>query len=296
VQKHVKFDATGKIVLSHIYDQPDPRAYFSTLKHLEYTIPQAAKPVFQHLIAARRTAREATACKVVDVGCSYGVNGALLKFDLDMDDLYALYGSDAAHSLDRDALLARDRETFKTAEDPDLEIVGVDQAASAVAYAVEAGALDDGVAADFETATPTLAQAAKLADADLIISTGCYGYISQTSLARIMEPSRQSQPWMAHFVLRMFPFDGAREMLAANGYTTEHIAGIYPQRRFASDEERANAFANLARLGITPTRKEREGWYVAELHLSRPAAEARAIPAEKLLEGVEADVPSRHAA
>src|SRR5262249_24553458 len=51
------FDTTGKVALGHIYTQPDPRAYFGTLRELDYRIPELAKPYFAKLIEESREAR-----------------------------------------------------------------------------------------------------------------------------------------------------------------------------------------------------------------------------------------------
>ena len=52
----MRVDTTGKISLDHIYTRPDPRAYFSTLRDLDYNIPELAKPHFLRLIAEYRPA------------------------------------------------------------------------------------------------------------------------------------------------------------------------------------------------------------------------------------------------
>ena len=68
----------AKANMDHIYDQSDPRAYFRELKKLGYGIPGAAKPIFQKLISHLRH-RPNDTVHVLDLGCSYGVNAALLK-------------------------------------------------------------------------------------------------------------------------------------------------------------------------------------------------------------------------
>lgn len=277
----VCYDDTGKVNLNGIYNRSDPIAYFSTLSQLDYQIPQKARPAFRRLIAARREVREVRPLRVLDLGCSYGVNGAVLKYGLSMPELYRLYGADAGTA--QDALLDRDRGLYHEPDDPDLEMVGLDVAERAVEYAVEAGSLDAGVAADLEARAPTTDEAAVLGNADLIISTGCFGYVTDTSLRRVLEASNGSRPWMAHFVLRMFPFDEAREMMAGQGYVTEKVEGLHAQRRFASDEEQAHALDNLAQLGIDPTGAEAEGWYFAELHVARPAEDERSLPLDRIL-------------
>lgn len=279
-----RLDRTGKVELRGIYDNADPCRYFSTLSRLDYRIPGEAKPFFRRVVAARREASERRDAKLIDIGCSYGVNGALLKHGLSMGDLYALYGQ--AHACDRDALLARDRALYAEPADGDLEIVGVDVAANAIEYAVEAGAMDAGVAADFERHDPGPAELAALAGSDLMISTGCFGYVTDASLERILEATGPARPWMAHFVLRMFPFDEAEARLARHGYVTEKLDGLFAQRRFASAQERESVLANLDRLGIDPAGAEAAGWYFAELHLVRPESDARALPAERLFAGL----------
>jgi len=83
----------AKANMDHIYDQPDPRAYFRELRKLSYAIPGVAKPIFQKLISRLRRQRNDTV-HVLDLGCSYGVNAALLKHDLSMPDLYDHWGED----------------------------------------------------------------------------------------------------------------------------------------------------------------------------------------------------------
>ena len=77
----------AKANMDYIYNQSDPRAYFRELKKLDYAIPEVAKPIFQKLITALQRRRNDTV-HVLDLGCSYGVNAALLKHDLSMDELY----------------------------------------------------------------------------------------------------------------------------------------------------------------------------------------------------------------
>jgi hypothetical protein len=283
ILRNISYDVTGKINLNGIYNKPEPIAYFSTLSRLGYRIPQEAKPRFQSLIDARRSATESESTKVVDLGCSYGVNGALLKHGLSMEDLYRRYG--AVELQDHDQLLARDRDLYAEPVDAALEMIGVDPADRAISYAVDAGLLDAGVATDLEKTDPTAKDVAAIENADLIISTGCVGYVTETSLERLLESSLDSRPWMAHFVLRMFDFAASEEMLSSHGYVTEKLTGHFRQRRFASEEERQHVLDNLDRLGIDPTGAEADGWYVAELHVARPEEAVKSMPLGDIFNG-----------
>jgi carnitine O-acetyltransferase len=285
----VQFDATGKVTLDHIYAQPDPRPYFATLHALDYQIPQLAKPYFRRLIDAYRMARGVDRPLVVDIGSSYGINAALLRGDLTMDDLYARYTAAAGQS--REELLAGDRELVRLhAGGSRARYVGLDISGPALAYAREAGFLDDAVHADLEVDETTEDQRAQLAGADLVISTGCLGYVGVNTLSQVMAASADRQPWMAHFMLRMFSFDPIAECLADYGYHTFRQAGVFRQRRFASPDEQSQVLDTLSAAGVDPQGLETDGWFYAQLFLSRPRARVNATTIDLVTDTTELSV------
>jgi SAM-dependent methyltransferase len=272
----VPLDATGKVSLDHVYTEPDPRPYFGTLRDLAYQLPQLAKPYFATLVDEYRAAREVSAPTVLDVGCSYGVNALLYRDGASMDELYAHYTDPAVQDLGRDRLLMRDRALLRDrgrngeGNGNGVRFVGLDTSAPALRYAQEAGFLDDAVAADLEQDAPDADQSARLATADLVISTGCLGYVTETTIARLAGLPAGRRPWMAHFVLRMFSYQPIAESLASLGYETVGVPGVFRQRRFASVEERDRILTALRAAGVDPAGVETEGWLCAELHLSLP--------------------------
>lgn len=274
----MRFDATGKVTLDHIYTQPDPRSYFRVLRPLGYRIPQHAKPYFAKFINEYRESRNVAVPTVLDIGCSYGINAALVKYDATMDELYARYCGDgtvgASHQEDtrtREALLARDRELSRSRRPAQgIRFVGLDTSADALAYAREAGFLDDAVHADLEEHDLTPGQRAQLSGVDLVISTGCLGYVTERTLERVVAAQGGRRPWMAHFVLRMFPFDAVESALAGLGYRTVRVEEAFRQRRFASLQEQELVLDSMSSAGVDPRGLEAEGWLHAELHLSRP--------------------------
>src|SRR5262249_34435733 len=150
----------------------DPRAYWRTLAVLDYQVPQEAKPYFLRCIAARRERTEASCFgTIVDLGCSYGMNSLLLRFDLTIADLRRRYATSGIATLGREHLVARDRG-LQVRRDF-LRFVGVDVSPQAAAYATEAWLLDDVIVADLEQRNLKPDEAPSIADAALIISTGC---------------------------------------------------------------------------------------------------------------------------
>lgn len=267
------FDSTGKISFDDIYTEPDPRAFFGTLRELDYQIPQLAKPYITKLIEEFRAELGVAEPTVLDVGCSYGVNAALHRCDTTMDQLYDHYSS--AEALDRDRLIARDRQLVHSHALPEkTRFIGLDTSGPALDYALAAGFLDRTIHANLEDDDPDDDQRELLAGTDLVVSTGCLGYVTEKTLVRI---ARDSRPWMAHFVLRMFSYDPIAESLAELGYETASIDGVFRQRRFASGEEQTQILDTLSVAGVDPRGLESEGWLYAKLFVSRPRGAATGL-------------------
>ncbi|MFQ5626223.1 MAG: class I SAM-dependent methyltransferase, partial [Methyloligellaceae bacterium] len=205
----------AKASMDHIYDQPDPRAYFRELKKLGYAIPSAAKPIFQKLISHRRRGQDDT-IHVLDLGCSYGVNAALLKHDLSMGDLYEHWAQEGLADAAPEEVVEYDQRFFTDLDEPEnIEVIGLDVAENAVAFAEEVGLLDEGLAFNLETEPLPASAEEELAPVDLVTSTGCVGYVTEKSFERLLPViTRDRQPWIANFVLRMFPFDAIEETLS----------------------------------------------------------------------------------
>ena len=271
--------------MDYIYDQRDPRAYFRELKKLDYTIPDTAKPVFQKLIGHLQQRRDNT-IHVLDLGCSYGVNAAILKHDLSMDELYDHWGQNKMADATSEEVVAYDKQFYAGTDDPeDIEVIGLDQAENAIAFAIDSGLLDEGLVVNLETEPlPTTAKES-LAQVDLVTSTGCVGYLTEKSFERILPAVSEGQmPWIANFVLRLFPFDSIETSLEKWGYVTEKLEGeTFFQRQFASDNERDQVLEQLNDQGIDPTGKEAEGHFLAAFYLSRPMEEAAQLPIEHLI-------------
>jgi SAM-dependent methyltransferase len=262
----MRFDRTGKVDFGRIYTQPDPRAYFTTLRALDYRIPQHAAPYFRQLINRYRLSRGVPVPTVLDVGCSYGINAGLYRRRVGIDELYDHYDG---YTGSRTALIEHDRNLVGAGAH-DVRWVGLDTSRPALAYAVETGLLDAAVHADLEAAEPTAQESAILGSADLVVSTGCLGYVTDRTLLRIVSANPERQPWMAHFVLRMFPFDSIAGRLSELGYCTVMLDGTFRQRRFASAEEQHQMLQAMGRAGVDPDGVETDGWLYARLYVSRP--------------------------
>ncbi|MCB1509745.1 MAG: class I SAM-dependent methyltransferase [Hyphomicrobiaceae bacterium] len=275
----------AKANMDGIYDQPDPRAYFRQLSKLDYAIPGEAKPVIQQLIRHLDNQSDGTV-RILDVGCSYGINAALLKYDLTMPELYAHWSQALMDNAAAEAVIANDRGYFEHLHPAaDIEVIGLDVAENALAYAADVGLLDEALAVNLEAEPLPTGAKQELAEVDLLLSTGCVGYVTERTFNRLLPAiDKGRRPWLANFVLRMFPFAPIENALAERGYVTEKLEGeTFTQRRFASKDEQTHAMERLAQRGIDTRGLEADGQLIAEFYLSRPPEDVEAVPIERLL-------------
>lgn len=276
----------GKADFEWTYNRLDPRSYFQALGALDYAIPERAAPIFEKVFDAYAAARRRERLTVLDIGCSYGINAAVLKYGCTMSALRDHY-----LALDEDEVSPRevmrvDQDRFTPgARRRDLSIIGLDRAQLAASYGFWAGLLDDAVADNLEDHEPSVQSARTLAKCDLVISTGVVGYVSERTFARIAAcQSKDDLPWVASFVLRMFDFGPVARTLETFGYATERLAGrTFRQRRFEDAAEQAHVERLLRARGLDPAGFESEGHYLAEFFLSRPRREAIAAPLTKIM-------------
>ena len=265
-----------------IYDRPDPRAYYATLEPLDYAIPQHGCDVAARLLEVLEERGRATPT-VLDVCCSYGVLAMLLKTDLDLGKLTEHYTSPDHAGLTVEELRNADRAVLQTHRHPRApRVVGLDVAAHAVGYAVSTGALEEGAVENLETDAPSDALAEQLREVDLVTTTGGVGYVTEATydaLAGLVPDST----WFATFCLRTYDFTPVADTFARHGLRTETAPRTVRQRRFTDADEQRWAVAEATALGFDTTGKEEAGSFHAELHVSRPEADADALPLQELL-------------
>ncbi|MFE0378498.1 hypothetical protein ACFW1M_23600 [Streptomyces inhibens] len=277
----------GKADFEAIYNCPDPRRYFTTLQPLDYQIPHHGQAVFRAVAETlRRHRSDRPPLHVVDLCCSYGVNAALLNHRLSLTDLYGRYAVQRPEFPTTRQLMEEDRTFFASRLHAEpFRVTGIDSADRAVDYARTVGLLDHGFAENLELDDPSPAMRRTLAGADLITVTGGVGYISARTFGRLFD-CVSSPPWVAAFVLREVNYRPVSALLARAGLVTEKLTTrTFRQRRFADGDERRSAFEALAGRGLTVTGKEADGFYHADLYLSRPAADIAALPLVELLPG-----------
>lgn len=273
----------SKANFDDIYAMEDPRSYFSVLGALDYMIPDIAAPVIRQILA-RKAQIDGAEPVVLDVGCSYGINAAVQRFPLSVDTLRRRYAGRDMVGLSPDELKRLDRNFYAAwPEKSAARFLGLDISEPAIRYAKAVGLIEDGVAVDLESGFLSTEQAEVIRPANVLLSTGCIGYVSEKTYRKLVAVT-ETPPWVISFVLRMFPYDKLAGALAEHGLVTERLAGAtFVQRRFRNADEFEGSLAALAARGVDTEGLESEGLFHAELYLSRPEADVRALPLEELV-------------
>jgi SAM-dependent methyltransferase len=257
---------------STIHSRPDPRAFFRELGPLGYQIPQQALPVIDAVIDASSNDGEPRV--VLDVGCSYGLTGALLRYRTNITELAEHYADPSFDAQDDEALEA-DRQFFgPRRRRRRLRVVGLDHAPAPVDYAKALGFIDDGWAENLEVREPSIDVAAGVADVGLIVCIDGIETMGAATFQRLLGQVREpGNLWLAIFVPREFDYEPIANVLTAYGLATELVPGVtFPLRRFADEHEQQAMIDRVTARGLDPSGKEVGGWLHAECFITRPAA------------------------
>ena len=276
---------SAKANFDDIYSMADPRGYFSVLGSLDYMIPDIAAPIVRQVLTARmRQYDSARAPLILDVGCSYGINAAVHRFPVTFASLRRRYTRREVARLSSAQLLRFDRSYYASWPDIGLgNFIGLDPSVPAIAYAKNVGLIEAGITTDLEKSDLTTADLRLLEDADVVLSTGAVGYVTDKTYRRILGAVRR-KPWIVSFVLRMFPYDSLASVFAEHGLVTERLASaVFVQRRFRDIAEFDSTRQALKELGVQTDGFESDGLLRAELFLSRPAADAWAAPLDDIV-------------
>jgi len=257
---------------SEIYTKEFPCSYLTEMKNLEYRIPDQTKPLYQHL-SERMANYLRRPLNILDLGSSYGINSALLNYELVMTELdeYFVEGNPSPSI----------KETQSFFEDlpnknPKFQFYLVDTSSRALEFAEKAGLCEDSFCINMEKEKIPPKFEQTLNDIDLIISTGCIGYIGSKSFEKIFDSidglGRSPLPIFAFTVLRMFPMDEIEEVFRKNGFElVKTKVGPLKQRRFYNDSEKEKSIELLENLGMSSEGIEEQGYYFADFFVGGPS-------------------------
>lgn len=273
----------AKANFDEVYQSPTPHAYFATMNRLEYAIGQEARPYFLAATALlRRQLPAASPIRMLDLGCSYGVGSALVKYGFSFAEIADFFSH---HSENYGESVEDTRDWLKDHGDAQaLTCVGADASAEAIKFAAEAGLLDAGIAQDMEQDQRLNPEdCALMQKCNLLISTGAIGYVGERTLNTILQQlgkqgSSPHGPYTVVTILRMFDPAPVTKTFAAHGYQFAPVPGVHlRQRRFHDEAEQAETMQLARQRGLEVDEFEGRGYLYADLFVGAPAGDLPAL-------------------
>ena len=128
-----------------IYTQKFPDGYLEEMKRLHYRIPDKTKPLYISL-AEQLYKRLSRPINILDIGSSYGINSALMKYDLEMSDLDDFFLQEESTSLEQS------RQFFeKIPSNDNLNFYQVDISDRALQFSEDVKLCKKGICVNLET-------------------------------------------------------------------------------------------------------------------------------------------------
>jgi len=269
----------AKTTFDDVYTAPTPHAYIAAMAKNGYEIGEQARP---YCTAAAELLREhngeAWPVQMLDVGCSYGIGSAFVKFGCSFDEMVAFFLARAPKEYH--AACEAMRMWLNIAPPAcDVRAVGLDNSKSAIRFAVDAGLLDGGVVRDFEAPNASLSEdeCAWFRSCNLLISTGAIGYVTDRTLGAVLRHLGKDYPgdfgpFAVVTILRMFPSAPIEAVFEEHGLSFGAVPGVrLPQRRFTDGAERRKVLSLLHDRGIDTREWEDRGKQYADLYIAAPA-------------------------
>lgn len=260
-----------------VYGRETPHSYLEEMASLGYQIAEQARP---YCVAAANLMCDENPgwpIQMLDVGCSYGIGAAFVKYGVTFEELASFYQSRAPR--DYMACTAAMRMWLNVvAPQVDMTVVGLDVSANAVQFALDSSLIDGGISRNLEKEELTPDEEAWISGCNLLVCTGAIGYIGKPTFDRILKHLGKSRaegsgPVALMTILRMFDKSEVQASFEAAGWAFKRIDGVrLPQRAFADEDEQEGVLQNLRRLGIDPEGWESHGVFYADLYAAAQPA------------------------
>ena len=259
-----------------VYTAPTPHAYIASMAKNGYEIGEQARP---YCLAAAELLKEHTEdawpAQMLDIGCSYGMASAFVKYGCSFDEMVAFFSTRAPEDF-HGACEAMRAWINVTPRPYDVRCVGLDSSKPAIRFAMRAGLLDGGIARDFENSdiTPNAEECSWLRSCNLLISTGAIGYVTDRTMAHVVRHAGKDHPskfgpLAVLTILRMFDATPIRDVFENDGFRFEKVPGIMlPQRRFTDENERKAVLKILHDKRVDTSAWEDRGKQFAELFIA----------------------------
>ena len=265
-----------KASFDDVYTSPTPHDYIQMMAKHGYEIGEQARP---YCIAATELLNEhnedSQPVQILDIGCSYGMGSAFVKYGCSFDEMVAFFSTRAPKDLPAACKATRAWLTVTPAK-YDVLCVGLDSSYPSIRFGMRSGLLDYGIARDFENPDikPNAEECSWLRSCNLLISTGAIGYVTDHTMIQILRHVGKNYPnefgpVAVYTILRIFDATPIGNAFEKHGLRFEKVPGIMlPQRRFTDENERKGILKILHDKSIDTGEWEDRGKLFAELFIA----------------------------
>jgi len=258
-----------------IYTQDSPYGYLKEMDRLEYSISDSTKPLYNSIIEQLKGTLSRPV-NVLDLGSSYGINSSLIKYDLTMIELNNFFLNGAEPT-------KKETKQFydECTSNDNINFYQIDISEEALKFSEEMDLCKKGMNIDLESEKLSLRES--LPKIDIVIATGCVGYIGFKTFSNLLEwfKDRQSNstetdagdvtPIFAFSVLRMFDMDDIEEIFGTYDYSIVK-SDIKPirQRNFYDPKEKTKTISILHDREVNTKEYEEDGNFYADFYIAKP--------------------------
>jgi hypothetical protein len=266
----------NKACFDDVYTSPTPHAYIQMMAKYGYEIGEQARP---YCVAAAELLdkhnKDAQPVQMLDIGCSYGIGSAFVKYGCSFDEMVSFFSTRAPQDLQAACKTMRAWLNVTPAVD-NIRCVGLDSSEPAIRFAMMTGLLNFGIARNFENPdiTPNAEECSWLRNCNLLISTGSIGYVTDRTMNQILrhvgkDRPNEFGPLAVVTILRMFESISIRDSFEKYGFRFERVPGIMlSQRRFTDQNERKGILKILHDKNIDTSEWEDRGKLFAQLFIA----------------------------
>ena len=281
------------------YTAPTPHRYLHNMTAVDYRMADCMNPYLSAVVDASMTSQEPV--RVLDIGCSYGMSGALLKTDCVYRDLAEFYRHEASSEYAL-CVVESQRWLDSHAMREDVEVVGFDSSEEAIRFAAASHMIDEGIALNLEEEKSELTadEAHLIQECDVLLSTGAIGYVTDKTVNPILDEFGNNArgalgPVAVMSVLELFDPAPIAEAFTEHGYRFGRLPVRMPQRRFVDEEEREGVIETLRQRGVNADALESEHQMFAGLCIAAKPERFDALTAcvTEVLHGLPSEVSAR---
>ena len=244
------------------------------MDRLEYSISASTKPLYNSIIEKLEETLSRP-INILDLGSSYGINSSLMKYNLTMSELNDFFLSDSEPTR---------KETMqfyeKCTRNDNLNFFQIDISKEALKFSEDMNLCEMGMDVNLESKKLNLLES--LPKIDLVIATGCVGYIRHKAFLNLLSiiKNRQSNsiefeigcavPIFAFSVLRMFDMTDIKAAFEVYGYSVVK-SDIKPirQRNFSDSKEKVQIVSLLHEMKVDTTKYEDDGNLYADFYIAK---------------------------